>query len=563
MIKNSIRNKLIFWFIIISLIPLIIVGGFGFYNTKSEISNNQLEKIDFFFRNIDSKITKFFISGEKDINLIKDIIEGQLDREDFDRKNLNSIENIYYDFINNNVQYREIALIDANGYEKVKVQRYNGDINIIDENNLKLENDKDYFSEIKDLDKKKIYMWDISLKEEYNSTKTPYNPTVKIAAPIYLENNSRWFVSLDVDVKYILRDIENVRLNNNFDNFMIIDKNGHYILNSFGEKGWGANNNLNTGDNLKEDYPKLYKKILDSNEFNQVNINDNVITWYPVKLKGFDSKFTLLLQVAKRDYSKPLYKFRNVFFLQLFISLIILIFSGILVSRYLSKPILKLVKAVTNISEGSFDISVDIKTKDELQILGKEINNMAMKLKDMYANMEEKVRERTKELRKVKDNLEEIAIKDQLTGLYNRHYFNNYVDSKLKKTCSCNNQCAVFIIDVDDFKDINDNYGHNTGDEVLKVIGGILKSSSRSNDKVIRYGGDEFLVILYNGSEKVAEKYLNRIKSNIDKWNGKTDIIDDYVSVSVGYKVYDCSQDISEVINHADKMMYSNKQKKK
>jgi diguanylate cyclase (GGDEF)-like protein len=108
----------------------------------------------------------------------------------------------------------------------------------------------------------------------------------------------------------------------------------------------------------------------------------------------------------------------------------------------------------------------------------------------------------------------EMAVKDSLTGLYNRQYFEDFVVKLIKKGLRDNRDFSIIFIDLDNFKPINDNYGHAKGDEVLKKVAKFFKQTFRDYDIIVRLGGDEFAVVIENllnkdrieGVRKVFEK---------------------------------------------------------
>ncbi len=106
--------------------------------------------------------------------------------------------------------------------------------------------------------------------------------------------------------------------------------------------------------------------------------------------------------------------------------------------------------------------------------------------------------------------LQKMAITDKLTDLYNRTLLKDSLEQAIQQSKRTNTPFTLLILDVDHFKKINDELGHEIGDNVLKQLGVFLKDSLRDSDKVFRIGGEEFLILLYNtdetGSIDVAEK---------------------------------------------------------
>lgn len=110
-----------------------------------------------------------------------------------------------------------------------------------------------------------------------------------------------------------------------------------------------------------------------------------------------------------------------------------------------------------------------------------------------------------------------LSITDSLTDLYNPRYFYECLDSEIARTNRYGNSFSVILFDIDNFKNINDTYGHQAGDEVLQGLAKILKSGSRETDIVVRYGGEEFIIILPSTSEEETLSLANRIKNTVEE----------------------------------------------
>lgn len=147
---------------------------------------------------------------------------------------------------------------------------------------------------------------------------------------------------------------------------------------------------------------------------------------------------------------------------------------------------------------------------------------------------------------------------DSLTGLYNRSFAIDYLNQKLKESSRNKSAISVFFIDVDDFKSINDQYGHDFGDKVLISVANAIQETVRKRDLVARFGGDEFMVLVEDVSDNpplalIAEKILSRLYE-------QTNTLLLPISVSIG--ISSCKNgNISshKLINHADIAMYKSK----
>lgn len=143
--------------------------------------------------------------------------------------------------------------------------------------------------------------------------------------------------------------------------------------------------------------------------------------------------------------------------------------------------------------------------------------------------------------------------KDALTGIYNRRYFENFVFSP-------GETYGIFLTDMDNFKEINDKYGHDMGDKILKDVSQILIDASRATDNVIRLGGDEFVIIAKLKSKEGLVKIENRIERELMDYNSKNDI---EISFSTGCEIYTTNDDYKEMFRKVDEKMYQRKSCKK
>jgi len=157
--------------------------------------------------------------------------------------------------------------------------------------------------------------------------------------------------------------------------------------------------------------------------------------------------------------------------------------------------------------------------------------------------------------------VEEMAIRDTLTGLYNRRYFHQILDYELNRAKRYHQSLSLIFIDLDHFKEINDQFGHSVGDQFLKQIAQKLSSLFRTTDLVARYAGDEFVAILPATAGEGAMILAKRIQEALGNYQimvrGRTL----QVSVSIGVDTYESAEGIGGVtlIDRADKAMYEAK----
>lgn len=158
------------------------------------------------------------------------------------------------------------------------------------------------------------------------------------------------------------------------------------------------------------------------------------------------------------------------------------------------------------------------------------------------------------------EELKIFALHDQLTGLPNRHYLDSILKSKFMEFELLDLPFGILFLDIDHFRDFNNNYGHALGDKVLKTISETLLSSIRKTDFIGRWGGEEFIGIFPMVPEKelgiIAEKIRFLIENSILR---EEDGKEFYITVSVGGTLAKKGDSLESLINRADKQMYLSK----
>jgi diguanylate cyclase (GGDEF)-like protein len=177
-----------------------------------------------------------------------------------------------------------------------------------------------------------------------------------------------------------------------------------------------------------------------------------------------------------------------------------------------------------------------------------------------------------KELRHARDELvhqlvrsevaEMTAVKDPLTDAFNRRYFDQIIQGEVNRANRRSSELGIIIIDVDDFKSVNTRFGHLAGDQVLISVVQMLNRTFRSCDVVIRYGGDEFLVLVTDSTEEGAKIALERLRQRVDAWNSANLVPGYRLALSCGVAGYSKGMKIQDVVELADERMFVEKRSK-
>lgn len=152
------------------------------------------------------------------------------------------------------------------------------------------------------------------------------------------------------------------------------------------------------------------------------------------------------------------------------------------------------------------------------------------------------------------------ATVDTLTGLYNRQYFDHVFGIEKERVKLSGGKLSLLMVDANRLKHINDHFGHETGDYIIKEAAALIKESVRKEELVFRYGGDEMILLLPGSNARAAKSVVDRIRGKVDRWNsfqGKGDL---YLSLSIGYATACNEKQLETLLKDADEAMYRDKQ---
>ena len=229
------------------------------------------------------------------------------------------------------------------------------------------------------------------------------------------------------------------------------------------------------------------------------------------------------------------------------LSLCFAVLLAFLISRYITRSIAKLTHGVRQVAKRNFTVKVDINSRNEIGELASTFNQMVDELNTHRQDLEEKQKE-----------LELLARTDALTGLNNHRHFMDQLSREIKQAIRLDSPLSVMILDLDDFKRVNDPYGHLVGDRVISTIAELIKKHVRSTDIAARYGGDEFCVALPNttspGARGLAKKLREEIAGVVFSADGAGVF---HVTCSVGLAQFHKNmKDSLVILRFADQALY-------
>lgn len=165
--------------------------------------------------------------------------------------------------------------------------------------------------------------------------------------------------------------------------------------------------------------------------------------------------------------------------------------------------------------------------------------------------------ERMQSLEEENKELWNMSYKDMLTGLYNRRFMAQKAEQLFTRAIRHREQLHVLMIDIDHFKKVNDTLGHSVGDEVLKAIATTIQTFVSSNDTVIRYGGEEFIVYIVNSTTETTQYVANRIRDGVASIHHSN--VPWTVTISIGIASLKDDDTIENQIKRADQFLYASK----
>jgi len=158
------------------------------------------------------------------------------------------------------------------------------------------------------------------------------------------------------------------------------------------------------------------------------------------------------------------------------------------------------------------------------------------------------------------DKLRDTSLRDGATKLYNRRFMEEFIDKSAEQALRSNVSYSILMIDIDYFKMVNDTYGHDSGDIVIKSLAEILQSTVRKADLPIRYGGEEFLIFLHNTTKEGALIVAQKIRTQFaaKKYQFGNDTVEKTLSIGIAHFPLDADS-IWKVIKFADLALYEAK----
>lgn len=588
-----------FYFILFG-IAISILGSFVSYALQvKDIHSEMDQKATEIFKIKTDTILKPFIENMDNtvisLSSNKTIKEFLQTREQHTK---NELEQIFLAVASSQSAIMQARLICKDGHELIRVEKDNDKNFIVDELKLQDKSSSYYFKTVSKMKDETVWHSKIDLNEEYGKVEIPYKPTMRFAMPVFQNGNFDGMVVINVLVENLFLAIGK---SSAFEHY-ILDKDKNYILHT------NSNFSFNKYKNIQINLNKDLENGVDENGVYTFALGDI--------LKNEDD--AIFVFKTKKSYEEELFnKELNTIIIILMANIILSFIVALYISKIptnLQADLLKaheklnefasiidkyIITATTKIdstilSVSSAFVSSSGYTKDEL--IGKKMSivNHPQQEKETFSELWSNIlaakswsgiiKNRTKKgetywleqnvvptLDKDKNietfvsvgiditakvELERLASIDKLTGAYNRRMIDEFMKQELESHKRDSKNFSLIMADIDHFKSVNDTYGHQVGDAVLREVGQIISSAIRKSDIFGRYGGEEFIIICPKTSSEQALILAEKIRQEIENFDF-TEV--GHKTISLGISSLIDNDEVEDMIKRADDALYKAK----
>ncbi|MGR5211488.1 diguanylate cyclase [Vibrio rotiferianus] len=503
-------------------------------------------------------------------------------------KTLTILEEVWSSVAVNQKWYRKIRFLDLEGLESVRINYDFKTGGAAPADTLQDHSHRSYFQYAKSLKDGQIGSWGIELEQENGALVFPYSPSVRIIMPVVMEGVRHGYLILNIDVQYL-----SSRLNyspvSDF-NIELINQAGFYVTSSQSEKLYGDIIPNRSRFNFGLMYPQVWQHI-DSERVGYKYLGSHLIVFNTIEFVRGESLHLIidlpqdkLLKRAERDINDLVQE-------ALFVLSLMLVFALPITSIALHYRRFSIESKLARAALDGMTAVMITDTSHRIMMINQEFENMlgysakrvegwnAQKLLFLPEDFEYilqiwgqlgkenmwegEVRCRTKlnhvftaimrvqaikaksgkvryyitslvdisERKQLEEQLRKLSEKDGLTGLWNRRKFEEQLtqNTNILERYPETPAACLALVDIDHFKRINDELGHDEGDRVIKLVSRILLQGVRNTDFVARVGGEEFAIIMPHTSAKEAEIVLNRLRVAVEIHTELS------VTISLGY----------------------------
>jgi diguanylate cyclase len=475
-----------------------------------------------------------------------------------DKASADAVATLFQLILKHDLDYFQIRLIAAadHGLERVRIDRDGSRLLRIEGDDLQEKGHFTYVSDALRQSPGSTYLSRMVINHEQDTHAGSEQPTILFAMPVHDETGRAWgLVAISIDLNGVFSHLaadwpSDYRL-------FFANQEGDYLIHPDPAKSFGFDKGRRFL--VQEEFPATRNLVEGREDQVVVEADSGPYAASPIvaafiaqspKVASDGNRYVLGLAqplataVAQADQL-------GVTMLQIVILLTLgSVLIAVVLARTVTRPINLMSRVVDRFGAGGLDTELPVGRSDEIGVLARSFQRMRKQIDGQLA-----------ELLQSRDELKRLAQHDALTGLPNRLLFNDRVEHALATARRDHTQFAVMFIDLDNFKPVNDDFGHGVGDQLLKCIAGRIQVAVRESDTVARIGGDEFVILLRHVQQAddaiaVAEK-VRAAAAQPCNIEGR----EIAVSASIGIAIYpEHGIDVLTLSKHADIAMYQAKE---
>lgn len=438
-----------------------------------------------------------------------------------DTDNFKVIENEWKAFSDRRRIYDQIRYIDIEGNEKIRINYFENGSVVVGEEQLQNKKDRYYFKDTIVLEEDQTYISKLDLNEENGKIEIPDKPMIRFSTPVFGNDDKiKGIVVLNYYAKNILREFEETA-STSYGNMFLLNDNGYWLYNSENkDKEWAFMYEDKKDINFKNEFAKEWENI-NNNKIGTISTENGYYSYTNI----IEDAGTLTGDIENRNKSIVLGErsWKAVSFIPKSNEKKLMIFTDIYSNIIYKVKNDKYIFLFIFITALSFAIVVTL-------------NKMS------------------------KEKIKYFSEYDAMTGVLNRRAGFELLNKIYRDFMKGKGKVSICFSDINGLKEVNDNLGHEAGDELILTMVNQIKKNIRESDFIIRLGGDEFLIIFVDSDREQAENIWNRIHNDlrgINEMENRKYII----SASHGIEEFKFNSDeyIDEIINLADEKMYNEK----
>ncbi len=409
---KKIKTKLLLAFILISLVPLIVLGGYGLINVSKSLGAASTSKLNDKVGLISSEVETFLSNVKSDLFYLRDSVSLRLLIESMETTKGNAeqiakarkhLAEDFKEFSRHKKIYHQVRFLTADGMEYVRVNHQGSSTVIVPDNLLQNKKKRYYFADTARLDKGSMMISPLDLNRERGKVEKPLRPVIRYGTPVYDQNNKlQGIVLFNVYADNFLQFIYNE--NDGKVESFFIDKDGYYFSNPDTTKEWGKKSDLGNGFSFKQDYPNIANKIMSTATISSALSDQHIFASAPVFL---DQEQTNLLGyvvdiVPTKIVFSSVNTFRNIFLIISLSVFLVTMFFAVFLSKTITDPLVYLTKITKDMSRGKIYSKVVVSTKDEIKTLAVSIERLRKSVVILMKMKNEKEKEKKKKKREKK-----------------------------------------------------------------------------------------------------------------------------------------------------------------